>query len=42
MMASRKEVDELDSLTAAWEKKRGGKRFTGDTFSLDGFIKNNI
>lgn len=40
MMASKKEVAELDALADAWEKKRQGKRFVGKEFSLDEFVKN--
>lgn len=42
MMASRKEVAELDALTEAWEKKRQGKRFSGKTFSLDEFMREEV
>lgn len=40
MMASKKEVAELDALADAWEKKRQGKRYVGEKFSLDEFVKN--
>lgn len=42
MMASKSEVNELDALTEAWQKKRGGKTFVGGQFSLDEFVKNKI
>ena len=42
MMASKREVDELDALQAAWEAKRKGKSFVGETFSLDGFLKKEM
>ncbi len=42
MMASKSEVNELDALTEAWQKKRGGKTFVGEQFSLDEFVKNKI
>ena len=42
MMANKAEIQELDDLTAAWEKKRQGKRFVGQTVDLGDFVKGNI
>lgn len=42
MMASKSEVDELDALTEAWQKKRKGKSFAGDKFSLEEFMEKKI
>lgn len=42
MMATRAEVDALDELTEAWEKKRQGKTFVGQTVNLDEFLKQNV
>lgn len=42
MMATRAEVDALDELTEAWEKKRQGKTFVGQTVNLDDFLKQNV
>lgn len=42
MMASRKEVAELDALAEAWEKKRQGKRFVGKEFSLNDFMRSDL
>ena len=42
MMANKSEIQELDDLTAAWEKKRKGKSFVGQTVDLGDFVKGNI
>ena len=42
MMATRAEVDALDELTEAWEKKRQGKRFVGQTVDLNDFLTQKI
>ncbi|MCR5533721.1 MAG: hypothetical protein K6F47_00880 [Bacteroidaceae bacterium] len=42
MMANKAEIQELDDLTAAWEKKRQGKRFVGQKVDLGDFVKGNI
>ena len=42
MMATRSEVAELDELTAAWDKSRGGKSFVGKKVNLDEFINEKI
>ena len=42
MMASRKEVAELDALADAWEKKRQGKRYVGEKFSLNDFMRSDL
>lgn len=38
MMASRAEVDELNALTEAWEKKRKGKSYVGKEMNLNEFL----
>ena len=42
MMATRSEVDALDELTEAWEQKRQGKSFVGQTVNLDEFVKGEV
>ena len=42
MMANKAEIQELDDLTAAWENKRKGKSFVGQTVDLADFVKGNI
>ena len=42
MMASRSEVDELESLQAEWEKKRDGKRFVGKEVDLNDFLQQKV
>lgn len=42
MFANKAEIQELDDLTSAWEKKRQGKRFVGQTVDLGDFVKGNI
>lgn len=42
MMASKKEVAELDALADAWEKKRQGKRFVGKEISLNDFMRSDL
>lgn len=42
MMASKSEVQELDDLQAAWEKKRQGKRFVGQKVNLNDFVNGKI
>jgi len=42
MMASRAEVNELDALTDAWEKKRKGKNFAGKKLNLNEFLNNGV
>ena len=37
-MASRAEVDELNALTEAWEKKRKGKSYVGKEMNLNEFL----
>lgn len=39
MMASRREVQELDELQEAWNARRNGRSHVGDKFSLEGFLK---
>ena len=38
MIATKREVDELDALQSAWEKKRGGRTVVGEEFSLREFV----
>ncbi len=42
MMANKAEIQELDDLTSAWEKKRNGKSFVGQKVDLNDFVKGNI
>jgi len=42
MMASRKEVDELEQLQQKWEKKRNGRTFVGQKVDLGEFLNQKI
>lgn len=42
MMASRAEVEALDELTEAWEKKRQGRSFVGKKVDLNDFLKQKV
>lgn len=42
MMATKSEVQELDDLQAAWEKRRQGKRFVGQKVNLSEFVNGKI
>ena len=42
MIATKEEVDEMNALTEAWEKKRQGKSHVGKTFSLNDFLAEKI
>ena len=42
MMANKSEVDELDALTSAWEKKRNGRSFVGQTVDLNDFLQQKV
>jgi len=42
MMATKSEVQALDDLTEAWEKKRNGRTFVGRKVDLNEFLKEDI
>ena len=42
MIATQKEVDEMEALNKAWEEKRKGRTYVGGTFSLNEFVVGKI
>ena len=42
MIATQKEVDEMEALNKAWEEKRKGRTYVGGTFSLNEFVAGKI
>lgn len=42
MIATKAEENEMKELVDAWKKDRGGKSYTGKTFSLNDFMEGKI
>lgn len=42
MIATQKEVDEMEALNKAWEEKRKGRTYVGGTFSLNEFVAGKL